>query len=154
MSSANSFFASQKQSSFATQQPSSTTRNSLHTRSLQVEKIRAPRHAGLFEAIQRLDTQMDQQARRELLDWVQAEYEQNFGRVPIGMVAACYLGAPFVDHMLDLTGNILEHYAAAQSMPAPFAKARSLARHKAFAFIEVYSDGSLMPVSHNGAVNS
>ncbi|MEU8316214.1 hypothetical protein [Micromonospora sp. NPDC048887] len=113
---------------------------------------RKRRHAGLFEAVRRLDGHLDAGARAELAKWVRDEYEREFGDVPLGFVATCYLGPPYVDHRLDLFHSIVEHYAPGDVMPEPFAQARMLARTGAYAYIEVYAGGTLHPVLPDGSV--
>lgn len=69
----------------------------------------------------------------------------------IGYVAICYLGKPYEVHTLDFTGNIIEHYKAGQMLPDGMEKARSIALHGGYAFIEVYVD-CYRAVSANGDV--
>lgn len=72
-----------------------------------------------------------------------AAIEKEFGvaeGAPIGLVAECYLGAPYEVHVLDLAGEIVEHYHASQPLPTPFERARRLSLHKAYVAIEVYRD--------------
>ena len=113
---------------------------------------RKPRHAGIFEAVHRLDGNLDAATRAELARWIRDEYASEFGDIPLGFVATCHLGPPFVDHRLDLFQSILDHYAPADIMPDPYAKARMLVRTGAYAFIEVYASGDLRPVMADGSV--
>jgi hypothetical protein len=115
---------------------------------------RKPRHTSLFHAVRRLDAQIDTAARAELSRWVRDQYESEFGDVPLGFVARCYLGPPYVDHRLDLFQSIVDHYAPADAMPEPFAQARMLARTGAYEFIEVYASGQLCPVRADGTAVS
>lgn len=110
------------------------------------------RHAGLFEAIGRLDARMDTASRAELAAWIAEQYRTDYEAVPLGFVAVCLLGPPFVDHRLDLAGTIVEHYAPHDVMPGPFEPARSLARSGSCAFVEVFANGELLPIAHDGSV--
>lgn len=92
---------------------------------------------------------LDAAARRELTDWIADQYRQSYESVPLGFVAVCYLGPPFVDHRLDLAGSIVEHYEPHQPMPGPFDSARPLAR--SCAFVEVFSGGELVAVRADGS---
>ena len=70
---------------------------------------------------------------------------------PLGIVAKCYLGAPFEVHTFDfgaevLPANIVHHYKTFETLPAPLEMARSLALNPAYAFVEVYTD-KLVPVA-------
>lgn len=112
------------------------------------------RHAGLFDALHRLDARIDAAARAELIRWITDEYASEFGDVPVGLVARCFLGPPYVDHRLDLFRSILDHFAPADPMPEPFAQARMLARTGAYEFIEVYASGRLCPVRADGSTVS
>jgi hypothetical protein len=113
---------------------------------------RAPRHAGIFEAVHRIDAGLDAATRAELAKWIRDEYEREFGDVPLGFFAQCHLGPPYVDHRLDLWQSILEHYAPTDTVPEPYARARMLVRTNAYDFIEVYASGDLKPVLRDGSV--
>jgi hypothetical protein len=113
---------------------------------------RKPRHAGLFEAIRRLDAVVDDSERRALADWIRGEYQREYDMTdaPIGFVSVCYLGPPYVDHRLDLSASIVDHFSAAQTMPAPFEEARMSVRSGAYEFVEVYLSGKTIPVRADG----
>ncbi|MFC0846454.1 hypothetical protein ACFH04_22450 [Streptomyces noboritoensis] len=110
------------------------------------------RSADLREALSRLDAQVDEAARRQLADWIREEYEVQHTAIPVGFVTKCYLGAPFVDHILDLAGAIVEHYAPGTPMPEPFGAGRMLARSGSYVCVEVYGDGLVLPVLPDGSV--
>jgi hypothetical protein len=113
--------------------------------------LRKPRHAGIFQAVQKLDTELDQAARAELARWVRSEYESVLGDFPLGFVARCYLGPPYVDHILDLFHSIQQHFAPGDPMPDPFSQARMLVRTGAYAFVEIYASGTIIPVMSDGS---
>lgn len=117
-------------------------------------QARKARHAGIFEAVRRLDAGLDAASRAQLAEWIRGEYESEFGDVPLGMLAVCYLGPPFVDHRLDLWQSIVEHYAPADPVPDPFGRARMLVRSGAYEFVEVYASGEIKPVLKDGSVVS
>ncbi|MEV8017838.1 hypothetical protein AB0O76_16135 [Streptomyces sp. NPDC086554] len=100
----------------------------------------------LREAVTRLDAGLDEQARRQLAEWIGEEYRTSYGGIPLGLVARCYLGPPYIDHVLDLFGVILRHYSPREAMPEPFGQARMLARSGGYAYIEVYDGGLILPV--------
>lgn len=106
----------------------------------------------LRRTVGRLDAGLDETACRQLADWAREEYASAHGDVPLGFVARCYLGPPFVDHQLNLLNVIVQHFAPADPMPEPFSKARMLARSGGYAYIEVYSSGLVLPVLDDGTV--
>ncbi len=116
------------------------------------KQLRKPRHAGLFEAVHRLDGGLDAMSRAQLAEWIRDEYASEFGDVPLGLFALCHLGPPYIDHRLDLWQSIVEHYAPADVVPEPFAQARMLVRSGAYDFVEVYASGELRPVLKDGSV--
>jgi len=118
---------------------------------LATRALRKPRGAVLLAAVARLDTGLDDAACRALAEQIGALYEKEFGgSVPIGLLAACHLGPPYVDHRLNLIEQIVEHYTPGSAVPDPYGAARPLARSGAYAYVEVYSDGSVVPVLRDG----
>lgn len=139
----------QRRSAATTFQPSSA--QAVGTRGPKALQ-RRPRHSGIFEAVKALDGQIDEAARQTLARWIADQYRIEYGSILLGMVAVCYLGPPYVDHRLDLLGGIVDHFAASDPMPGPYDSARMLARSGSYAFVEVHSDGSIVPVAENGTV--
>ena len=112
---------------------------------------RIARRAELIEAVQRLDTTTDPATAEAVMAWVEEEYASRCGGVLVGLFSRCYLGAPYVDHRLDLTGGrILEHFTRDQEPPAAYRSARPLARSAAYLYVEVYDDGVVVPVRSDG----
>lgn len=116
-----------------------------------VRHLRKPRGASLLAAVHRLDATIEAATRDELARWIQDEYLNEIGDMPLGFVAQCGLGPPFVDHILDLGHTIVNHYAPADAMPEPFAQARMLARNNAYAYVEIYLSGTMVPVLTDGS---
>lgn len=117
-----------------------------------VRNMRVPRSAQLIAAIHRLDAGVDEATRAAILEWIEGEYRNEIGDLPLGFVAVCGLGPPYVDHILDLGQRIVEHYASADPMPEPYNAARMLARNPGYAFVEVYFSGIAVPVLADGSV--
>lgn len=105
----------------------------------------------LLRAVASIDTTHDPAARRALLDWLHEEYAKRQVGHLLGLFGRCYLGPPFVDHQLSLTGDILQHFTAQDQVPPGFAAARPLVRSDAYLFVEVYSDGQVVPVRPDGS---
>jgi hypothetical protein len=118
--------------------------------------LRQKRSKQYLEAINKIDAgahQSDRAALTSLIEAISAEFpELRIDQLPLGIVSRCYLGSPFEVHICDLNGDILEHFETFRSMPAPFERARSLALHPAYAFVEVYSD-TLRAVASDGSVS-
>ena len=112
--------------------------------------LRRPRHSGLFTAVHRLDAALDETSRRELAGWIREQYSTEYGDIPLGFLATCYLGPPYGDHRLDLIFSIVEHYAPDDVVPYPFAQARMLVRAGGYAFVELYASGAMVPVRDDG----
>lgn len=112
---------------------------------------RRSRGRELLAAVHRLDAVLDEAARAELARWAREHYRAELDDMPVGLVAQCFLGPPFVDHRMDLLHEILDHYAPADVMPDPFGQARMLVRTGAYAFVEVYASGALVPVRDDGS---
>lgn len=105
----------------------------------------------LLDAIRALDVTTDEQTRKELLDKIQAEYAERNGGTILGLFSKCYLGEPFVDHRLSIAETILEHYQRNDIVPEPFSSARILAQSSMYIYIEIYSDGSIVPIRSDGS---
>jgi hypothetical protein len=115
-------------------------------------ELHRARPTDLLHAVRRLDAQLSDDALRETARWIGEQYLTSYGTAPIGYVAPCFLGSPYVDHRLGLDGCVLEHYALTDVMPEPFGAARMLARSGAYAYVEVYDGGLLLPVLADGAI--
>jgi hypothetical protein len=117
-----------------------------------LRQLRKSRHAGILEAAHRCDAGLDAASRAQLSGWIRAEYDREFGDVPLGLFSLCHLGPPYIDHRLDLWQSIVEHFAPGDPVPEPFAGARMLVRSGAYEFVEVYASGELRPVLADGSV--
>lgn len=104
----------------------------------------------MIDAILRIDTTTDPAMRQEVLDWIRECYVEREGGEIIGLMARCFLGGDFVDHRLDMTLRIAEHFTEATPPPPPFHMCRPLARSTAYAYIELYADGTIVPIRHDG----
>lgn len=104
----------------------------------------------MIDAVLRIDTTTDPAVRQEVLDWIRECYVEREGGDLVGLMAHCFLGGDFVDHRLDMTLRIAEHFTESAPPPPPFHACRPLARSTAYAYIELYSDGSIVPIRHDG----
>ena len=120
------------------------------------QRLRQTRSHEYLAALQRLDAGThlaDRAALESLIDSIANEFpELGIEHRPLGIVGRCYLGAPYEVHICDLTGGIVEHFETFRSMPPLYERARALAGHSSYAFIEVYAD-SLRAVAPDGSVS-
>lgn len=115
------------------------------------KRNRSRRRTGeLVAAIAKLDAATDPQARKELADFVSSIYEEQAIGHPIALFSTCYLGHPYLDHVMSLDGGILTHFTRTERLDPQYEPARALARSGAYAFIELYADGSIVPVRETG----
>jgi hypothetical protein len=118
-------------------------------------RLRERRSQRYIDAVKRLDAgtyTANSAALQDLLHAISDEFpELGVEQHPLGFVSRCYLGAPFVVHICNIAGNIVEHFENWKTMPTPFERARTLALHDAYQFIEVYRD-MLRTVDGNGNV--
>lgn len=116
-------------------------------------RLRSKRSKTYIESLQRLDAgghAHSQELLNALLDAIQQELpEISIEHLPVGIVAKCYLGAPHEVHTLDRQGMIIRHYKSFEGLPPLLERARSLALHPGYAFVEVYAD-KLIAVTQNG----
>lgn len=97
-----------------------------------------------LELIAGLDskTLTDTNGMNELIKAIQEEFgTAELANLPLGIVSKCFLGHPYEVHTLDLSGSqIIKHYKTTESMEAEFEKARTVAKHNAYAMVEIYKD--------------
>ncbi len=126
--------------------------NQLSSQSLQM-RLRQKRSARYIDAMTQLDAGghvHSTAANQALLDAIRQELpDVTVDSLPLGVVSKCYLGAPYEVHTLDCTGGIAKHFKCGESLPPLMERARSLANHPTYAFIEVYST-KLIAVSASG----
>lgn len=120
------------------------------------KRLRNKRSSEYMEAIRKLDVGGCEQCKKQFDDCVEA-IKNEFKDIPennllVALVAKCYLGQPYDVHTLDMSGHILVHYKAFESMPALIERARGLALHGGYEYIEVYTD-CLCAVKNDGSVS-
>jgi hypothetical protein len=133
-----------------------TNKNSISSnRFLSEREYLNKRSKEYLEYIANIDTKTLSETKgiNELMEAIQKEFgTAELDSLPEGIVAKCFLGHPYEVHTLDfIGGNIVRHYKSKESMPDSFEKARSLAKHNAYAFVEVYRD-KLILVREDGTV--
>ncbi len=140
-----------RQQSFTTSRVASQRIQSATTPTLfEAENRKLTRDPQLIAAVRNLDLTSDETYKHQLTAWLNEVYKEMMVGQLVALFSKCYLGSPYVDHQLDLLGNIVEHYQAGQSLPAHFAGARGLARSDSYAYIEIYSDGQIIPIREDG----
>ncbi|MDF2925396.1 MAG: hypothetical protein K0R57_4310 [Paenibacillaceae bacterium] len=120
------------------------------------KRLKQKRSKAYMEAMVQLDAHgaiCDNSKVQELVGAMQKEFAdlkpiQQF----IGLVAKCNLGFPYEVHTLDIVGDIVDHYKKGRTLPDGLEKARILAQHPSYAFIEVYTN-CICAVSDDGTVS-
>jgi hypothetical protein len=104
--------------------------------------LSAPRSRRYLEALAGLDRSgtVSRVDVDDIIDRIHREFADAWASTPLGIVARCYLGAPYEVHTLTLDGTILAHYKVGEELPAPLERARTLALSEAYLAIEVYPD--------------
>ncbi|WP_336833566.1 hypothetical protein [Sphingobacterium siyangense] len=102
------------------------------------------RSARYMELISGLDakTLTDTKGMADLMNAIKEEFgTADIANLPLGILAKCFLGHPHEVHTLDLSGTlIIKHYKISEPLPEDFEKARILAKHNAYVFVEIYRD--------------
>lgn len=119
------------------------------------KRLRQKRSTGFIKAMTKLDAggiTTSQAKIDELKQTIQNEFpELSPSQLMVGIVAKCYLGNPYVVHTLDLNLDVVKHFERSVPLPGSLERARSLAQHPGYEFVEVYTD-ELRAVSANGTV--
>ena len=117
--------------------------------------LRKKRSQKYMDALHKLDVGghvMNQQKVNDIINVIRAEFpEIDLAGVLLGFVSICYLGKPYEVHTLDMTGNIIQHYKSGQSLPGGLERARGIALHGGYDYIEVYAN-CLRAISSDGSV--
>ncbi|WP_295212006.1 hypothetical protein [uncultured Chryseobacterium sp.] len=97
-----------------------------------------------MNVIKGIDTELltETQGKEALMEKIYKEFgTAELANLPLGILAKCFLGHPHEVHTLDLSAHqIIKHYKIGESLPGHFEKARMLAKHNAYAFVEVFKD--------------
>lgn len=118
-------------------------------------RLRKPRSKTYCQAMQKLDAG-GAHLSPQFIDEIQKIITEEFPDISIrgtliGIVSRCNLGNPYEVHTLDMTGSILHHYQHGEALPEMMEKARGLAMHGNYAFIEVY-ENACRAVNVDGSV--
>ncbi|XID92228.1 hypothetical protein ACF3MZ_27800 [Paenibacillaceae bacterium WGS1546] len=120
------------------------------------KRLRTKRSSSFVEAMAKLDVSgiaANKGKIQELLDQIASEFpELAADQLPLGIVSKCYLGNPYEVHSLDNRLEIIEHYKRGEIVPNGMEKARRLAMHPGYAYIEVYTN-MICAVSQSGEVS-
>lgn len=107
-----------------------------------------------LDIIAGLDSKMLTETKgiEDLIKAIQEEFGTTEpSNLPLGIVSRCFLGHPYEVHTLDLIGSqIIKHYKIYETMDADFEKARTVAKHNAYALVEVYKDKIIL-IREDGA---
>lgn len=119
-------------------------------------RLREPRSNSYLDLLNQLDVGekvISQTEKQQIVDAIKEEFSDlSDPTILVGVVAACYLGHPYEVHTVDLETATIQHYRVSDPLPIHLEKARSLALHPSYAFIEVYAD-CLRVVDKQGGVS-
>lgn len=109
-----------------------------------LQRLRERRSAAYLQAVSQLDAGThvhDRQAMDALKSAIDLELAALIDSEQLqGIVARCHLGDPYEVHTLQSSGWIIDHFKFGQPLPLMLERARTLAVHPAYAFIEVYAN--------------
>lgn len=118
-------------------------------------RLRVRRSPQYIQAVQQLDigeTTMNQAVFDAFVAAIKQEFpEIELECLPVGIVAKCYLGHPYEVHTLDMVGSIIRHYKISEALPPLLERARGLALHGGYEFIEVYTN-AVRAIKKDGSV--
>ena len=118
--------------------------------------MRLKRSKTFVEAMTRLDVSgvvANKVEVQELIDKIANEFPKLAEiQLPLGIVSRCYLGEPYEVHTLSRNLEIVEHFKRGEPLPDGLEKARRLALHPAYAYIEVYTN-MMCAVTESGDVS-
>lgn len=103
-----------------------------------------------MQSVKQIDTSTDEASCAAVLKNLEDAYIERMGGELIALFSRCYLGDPYLDHKLNLLGKIVEHYPASQPLTGSYEKARNLISSGAYAYVEIYADGAVIPISRTG----
>jgi hypothetical protein len=119
-------------------------------------KLRQKRSSKYMESMTKLDSGghvANNEIIQSLIVAIREELpEITIDQLPVGIVAKCYLEPPHEVHCLDRDGEIIKHYKSFEPLPPLLERARSLAIHGGYAFIEVYHY-CLRAVKNDGTIS-
>lgn len=102
------------------------------------------RSENYLNIIKDIDSELliETRGKEQLLSKIQEEFgTAELANLPLGILAKCFLGHPHEVHTLDFNATqIIKHYKIGEPLPDHFEKARTLAKHNAYAFVEIYKD--------------
>ena len=123
---------------------------------MKIDKLlRQKRSKEYMDALHKLDVGghvHNQNKVDEITNAIKREFpEVEISGILLGYVSICYLGKPYEVHTLDIASGIIEHYKSGETLKNGMEKARGIALHGGYEFIEVYVD-CCRAVSSNGTV--
>jgi hypothetical protein len=120
------------------------TKSTLKTGFLNDRDVLKKRSKKYLDLISSIDTKTisDTKGMSDLLNAIQEEFGcAELTSLPLGIISKCFLGHPYEVHTIDLSGStIVKHYRINEMMQGDFEKARNLAKHNAYALVEIYKD--------------
>ncbi|WP_273353633.1 hypothetical protein [Corynebacterium resistens] len=117
------------------------------TGTFEIKNRQRNRPEQLIEVLRELDHSQNPVHVARAIEEIRQLYRELMVGDLVGLFGRCYLGNPFIDHQVSITGGVLQHFSPNDEVPFPFSVARGVLKSTtAYEYVEVYSDGSLVPL--------
>ncbi len=130
------------------------TNKSFESPELVFRRKRSQEYINKLKKLDILGHNISQSEINEIINAIKNELpEISMDKLPIGIIAKCYLGKPYEVHTLSMLGKfIVKHYKLQEPLPDGMEKARNLANNENYEFVEVYRD-KIIAVKSDGSVS-
>ncbi|MGG7058094.1 hypothetical protein ACQPUY_06225 [Clostridium nigeriense] len=121
----------------------------------ELRKKRSDKYMDLCKILDANGCSLPQQYVDDIVNRIKGEFNElgiPEDKMPITIVAKCYLGENFEVHKLDMIGRIVCHFRDYEKMDPLSERARNLSQNPNYEFIEVYTD-YLRAIYHDGSVS-
>jgi hypothetical protein len=117
-----------------------TTGRSALSSSERLRRVRSDRYCAAIRELDAGGHSINPDRLAAISDAIAGEFPEGPGSWPLGWVGKCYLGVPYEVHLLDVTGQIVQHFKVGEALPDGMERARRLAASGKYVVIEVFSD--------------
>lgn len=121
----------------------------------QIRQKRSNKYMDLAKILDANGCSLPQVYVDDIIDRIKGQFEELSipeDKMPVSLVAKCYLGDNFEVHKLDMIGRIICHFKDYEKMDPLSERARNLSQNPNYELIEVYND-RLIAVHNSGSVS-